>query len=619
MTRTRWSVVALFLSSHAILLLYSAHVHAVTVDEGQHLAAGVHDWDSGEFYLYRVNPPLVRVLATLPVVIAGAKAPDDFHDVPGVRLEFDYHTAFAKANADRYQDFVFLARLMGIVWSLVGGLLVFRWTLEVFGPNAATLSLAMWCFEPNIMAHAKLLTPDIPATVAGFGATYCFWKYLRRPSTKLACASGLLLGVALLTKLTMLALFGIWPVVWLAWNVGALRAPSTTTTRRNLLRTGAVHAVAITAIALVTVNAGYGFRGFAPRLGDLTFVSRTFGGEGAFVSTRNPVPTRPFADRWFQGIRLPLPADYVMGMDLQRLDFERPMKSYMAGRWRSHGWWYYYLYAIAVKVPLGFLALALWGIAFAVIGLLRRRDPVMSRNRIVLAVPAAALFILVSSQTGFSHHMRYVLPCFPFVMVMAGATIVQVVQRRPRVVRGLAISFTALGIISSLRVYPHSLSYFNEAAGGPVAGPRRLDNSNVDWGQDLLYLKAWLQQHPEARPLGLAYFGVVDPRILGIDFVLAPSVQGIVVPEAQASSFAHGPQPGYFAVSVNYLYGTTFVCFKQADAEATPCGGDDYEYFRMFEPIARLGYSIYVYHLSFEQANQLRYRLGYEPLPDALH
>jgi hypothetical protein len=59
-------------------------------------------------------------------------------------------------------------------------------------------------------------------------------------------------------------------------------------------------------------------------------------------------------------------------------------------------------------------------------------------------------------------------------------------------------------IASSLGVYPHSLSYFNELVGGPANGHAHLLDSNIDWGQDLLLLKEWLDAHPEASPLGLA-------------------------------------------------------------------------------------------------------------------
>jgi hypothetical protein len=50
----------------------------------------------------------------------------------------------------------------------------------------------------------------------------------------------------------------------------------------------------------------------------------------------------------------------------------------------------------------------------------------------------------------------------------------------------------AWSVGSSLWYYPHSLSYFNELVGGPMGGPKHLLDSNIDWGQDLFYLKDWL-------------------------------------------------------------------------------------------------------------------------------
>lgn len=47
-------------------------------------------------------------------------------------------------------------------------------------------------------------------------------------------------------------------------------------------------------------------------------------------------------------------------------------------------------------------------------------------------------------------------------------------------------------VTSSLWIYPHSLSYFNETVEGPLNGPKHLLGSNVDWGQDVLYLRQWI-------------------------------------------------------------------------------------------------------------------------------
>jgi hypothetical protein len=114
---------------------------------------------------------------------------------------------------------------------------------------------------------------------------------------------------------------------------------------------------------------------------------------------------------------VPLPEDYVQGIDIQKRDFEYKIWSYLRGQWREGGWWYYYAYALLIKVPLGTWLLILLGCICASLSG-KYRAP--WRSEIMLFLPGMAIFLLVSSQTGFSHHMRYVLGAFPFAFIWAG-------------------------------------------------------------------------------------------------------------------------------------------------------------------------------------------------------
>jgi hypothetical protein len=68
------------------------------------------------------------------------------------------------------------------------------------------------------------------------------------------------------------------------------------------------------------------------------------------------------------------------------------------------------------------------------------------------------------------------------------------------------------------------MSYFNELAGGPTGGHRHIIDANIDWGQDLYFLKEWQRENPHAKPFYLAYFGSLDPAWLAIDFTLPPQI-----------------------------------------------------------------------------------------------
>src|SRR5262249_49556574 len=96
-------------------------------------------------------------------------------------------------------------------------------------------------------------------------------------------------------------------------------------------------------------------------------------------------------------------------------------------------------------------------------------------------------------------------------------------------------------VASSLSCYPHSRSYFNELAGGPMRGHQRFASVDSDWGQDLLRLRSWLQEHQEVRPLSYMCSGGVKPTLLGIN---------------SQRLAARDPIPGWHAVCLSALNGT---------------------------------------------------------------
>ena len=582
-----------FLAVHAGLLLNGLRQNFVTVDEVAYLPAGLSHWQTGTFTLYRVNPPLPRALAVLPVLARGPAVDYRHYDSrPGARSEGPVGVDFATRHAADYFRLVCLARLAGVAWSLAGALLVFHWSKALYGERAAWVGLALWCFSPNVLAHAQLLTPDVPAAVAGLAATYAFWRYLRSPSWEWAFFAGLLLGVAELTKFTLLVLYAVWPALWLAFFL-----------RRRGPRPRWAQLLFLLALSVLVINVGYAFTGTGRPLGEAPFVSRALSGEARGALYGGDSGNR-FRGSWAGPLPVPLPEDFVRGVDEQWRDFEAGWPSYLAGEWRRKGWWYYYLYAFTVKVPLGALALVLWGLA-----LLAARHPSCAdwTDELTLALPALAVLALVSWQTGFTHHLRYTLPMFPFVIVSTSKVGYFLAPGR-RTAGMVVIALLCWAAVSSLRVYPHSLSYFNEAAGGPENGPNHLLDSNIDWGQDLLFLADWLKEHPEARPLKLAYFGRAGPSLLGIRYEL-PAYG----PHGGRGGDV-GPLPGFYAVSVNFVWGMSFPAPDgQGSWEYVPLHG--YEYFKLFQPIAKAGYSIYIYHITPDQANAVRRQMGLPPLP----
>jgi len=165
--------VAMLLLAQAALLAFSAARHSPTDLEPALLAAGIANWKYGRFELYRVNPPLVRMAAALPALFVGSN--NDwraFSDAPGARPEFAVGNDFIHANGPSAIPLVVYARWACIPFSSIGAYFAYRWASELYNPGAGLVTLALYVFDPNLLAHGALITSDAAATSFGIVAGY---------------------------------------------------------------------------------------------------------------------------------------------------------------------------------------------------------------------------------------------------------------------------------------------------------------------------------------------------------------------------------------------------------------------------------------------------------------
>tara|TARA_R110002072_G_scaffold301976_1_gene483183 strand:- start:17431 stop:19422 length:1992 start_codon:yes stop_codon:yes gene_type:complete len=606
--RAWWLIATAILAVHSGLLAWSASTHSATWDEGGHLSAGLSHWEFGTFELYSVNPPLVRTVAALPVWLFTDPVLDwsDRSTDPQKRSEVRVGRKLLAVNKVDSIRMLQVARLTCIPFSLLGAVICSLWARDLYGKNAALLALVLWCFSPMILGHGALITPDVAAASTGICALYFFRRYLRQPSWEAAIAAGTACGIAVLTKSTWLVLLpALGLVLWLCWRTGEwLRL----NVRHKVHEIASLLLVAL--VALIVVNAFYGFRGSLTPLRDYRFISDSLAGPEE--SRDSQKQGNRFTESLLGRIPVPLPRNLVLGIDIQKKDFEKGFtnlgyKSYLLGTWKKGGWWYYYLVSLAVKVPLGTWLIAF--LALVVRILLPRESAVNRKEESLLAGTGFVIVALVSSQLGMNRHLRYILPAWPFafIWISQAARLLNGWALTSRLLLGLGLLWS---VFSSLWYFPHSISYFNELTAGPRYGHHVLINSNIDWGQDLLYLKDWLDEHPEVEDLRMAWFGNFDPRAIGIEFRLPSPLFDDTRDRPIREQKWIGPKPGWYAVSVNYLYGHTMP-IPDGKGRFKYFGGQPvFEYFREFEPIATAGYSIYIYHLNRDEVNRVRRKLN---------
>lgn len=577
------AAVVAMLAAHAGLLAYNAWRQSPTIDEPAHLVAGLNYWRTGRFELYAVNPPLVRLVGALPVLfmepnLAALNAenlqPDSATQRALGRVEFGAGTQFASDNGPRFFTMMTAARLACIPFSLLGAVCCYLWAKALYGSTAGLFAMAIWCVFPEVLAHGSLMTNDVPSAAMAVWSGYLFWKWMKQPTPAAASLAGLVLGIALLTKFTLLLFVALWPAMWLLARV---------TTRPSLSRAAWLRELSSLSlsllIALLVLNAGYLFQGTFSRLGSHQFTSHALSGidsEWTDSETANR-----FSGSWLGGMRVPLPSAMIRGIDQQKQDFEKFQPARIGGRSYDGGVWYFHLYAALVKWPLGFWLL-LW--LAAIVGGCGESWT----DRLCLLGPPLAILIVtsLSSSIGF---FRYMLPATPFLIVCCGRTLAPQMlpawrQYTPPLVAGGWL------LVSSLLVYPYSLAYFNEFAGGPRNGHAHLIDCNIDWGQDMLEFKRWMDEHPDARPLYYVCNSMVDPQLAGIE-VQFPEIERWVGPNGIETEIS----PGYHAISVNALRGATHFAFgpngiQHAEEPSVTC-------FLEMEPIAVIGYTIYVYRI----------------------
>jgi len=567
-------LVALFLAIHVGMLSWLAWVHSPLVDEPAHLASGLHHWHTFSFDLYRVNPPLVRAVASIPLLAFTPKTNWDSHTAnPYRRAEFPVGGDFIAANKNHH-FYLFLARLFCIPFSVLGGLVCYLWGKQLFGNVSGLLALILWCFSPMILAFGYTIMPDVAAASLGVGACYVFRKWLLQQNLFHAILAGTVLGIAELCKFTLLVLYPVFAIVWLASiyaNRNQIKVQRIVSQLKQL--------TVIFGASIFIINMGYGFEGSFIQLKDYEFISRTlcaktkWNHETGFTTTGNR-----FRDLHIGKVPIPLPYNYVSGIDVQKYDFEIGKRSYLLGQWSSQGWHSYYFIGLLFKEPLAYWILLL--LAFCTFTF-SKRYRVDGISEILLVLPVIVIFLLVSSQTKLNHHLRYAIPLLPF-LYLGTCRIARSLQYRNRTI--IAVSGISLIwlFISAASTFPHYQGYFNEITRFGSHGkyfsaavPPPLLGSNIDWEQNTYFLKSWCEHHPECRPIFISYPSSVSLDGLGI----------------RAESLPKELITGYYLIGVNELFSES----------------KEYDYFKQLQPIAHIGYSIYIYHLTQEDVERLKH------------
>jgi Dolichyl-phosphate-mannose-protein mannosyltransferase len=577
--RMKNSRVVVALGVFALLVVFLVELavtvrgESITWDEDDHLYAGYMSLKTGDFGLNPEHPPMVKMLAALPILGM------PLH-VPALQGREFKHDAFLGGKEFLFKNdadtMLFRARMAAATFAILLALLVFLAGREMFGVAAGFVALVLLVFDPNQIAHGAFVTTDTALTCFMFGSVYAFYRYVKRPTIWRLVVVGLAWGLALAAKHTGIFVFPMLVVLALCeWWMGRKAEPGagTDAPRRLGLVQYVLALAAITAVSLTVLWGFYGFR-YAARPAGLVLNPTS-----AEYIAQLPRPGEAKLLATVSRFHL-LPESYIYGLADVRLT-DSVYNSFLLGKTYPHGVWFYFPFAIAIKSTLAFLILlgiAIWAIA--------ARKLTRWREILFLTVPPA-LYLAVAMSSHMNIGVRHVLPLYAFLEVLIGGVAVALVAASPKwkyVIGALIL----LQVATSLRAFPSYISYVNEAWGGQKNAWWLLSDSNADWAQQLKATKSYLDARG-IKDCWFVYFGegVIDASYYGIPCKMLPTQDAMWVDE----KFYDTPEvvDGVVLISAGDLSG-----FEYGPGELNP-----YEQFKSVKPTDAIQHQIYVYEGKF--------------------
>ena len=489
----------------ALLVLIAGEIFLSTrqesqvIDEADHLYAGYEYWMNGDFGRNPEHPPLAKLIAASALLSLNLEEPADIDGMSQKAQDFLNASAWLYgADAD-----ALLARGRGmlIVFALGLALAIFAAGREMFGPEAGLLAMALFAFEPMLLANGGLITTDMALSCTMFCSVYAFYQYVKRPTAARLAVCAIAVGLTLVAKQSGVFVFPILGLIAVAELAMQARTDPDDSRKISMSRTATTLALAFVTMALVsyaTLWAFYGFR-YAARPAGLA-MKPTLAHYHAQIPNKLEATAIGFCARHHL-----LPEAYLYGWsDILQIPGARV--TFLLGKLYLGRRWFLFPAMILLKSTITLLVL----VALAPLAGVWRRN----REFTFLTIPAA-FYLLIAMASGMNAEARYILPIYPFCIVLAGAAGREMARRS----RGWAIAVTALLVFaaaSSLHAFPDYLAYSNEAFGGPSNTYRLVSGTNGDWAQGLKWTKTYLDQNHITECWFAYSTPIVDPAYYGI-------------------------------------------------------------------------------------------------------
>jgi hypothetical protein len=548
-----------------VQLFLSVRRESQTWDEGNHIFAGYRSWTHADFGLNPEHPPLVKLLATVPLLSLHPES-------PVLEERFFKEDAFLRGKEFLYRNdpekILARTRTAAAILTLLTAFVIFFGAREMFGTGAAFIALTLLAFDPNLLAHGALITTDVGLACFMFLTVYMFYRFVKCPSALRLIMTGASVGLVLAVKHTGLLVLPI--LFLLAVCELALGATRKNIGPQTLKIFGSL--VLITLIGGVVLWSFYGFR-YAARPNGLQMNPPLV----EYVKGLEAYEAWPIST--MARFRI-LPESYLYGLVDVKLTANY-YTSYVLGKVYPHGVWFYFPIAFLVKSTVAVLVFLL-----LTLGVIAARRLNHWREILFLLVPTI-FYLIVALAVGMNIGVRHILIVYVFLYVLIGGAAWALIRKSRKWAYAVGVLLLAHAA-SSVMAFPNYIPYSNELWGGPSQTHKYLTDSNADWGEQLKSVKQYLDQRG-VKECWFVYFaaGVAEPGYYGIPCKPLPTISTLWLNEPiEVPASIDGP----VLISASNL----------SSVEFGPGRLDPYGQFKLMKPTAVIDHGVFVFDGKFD-------------------
>lgn len=458
-------IALLFIALYSVIQVFCLNQLSPTYDEGSFAAYGA------TILKFQRQKDVIKYESKLPITALNM--------LPRA-IEQVFDPALDKTMEESITDIIY-GRYVSLLVTIFLGLLIFKWTSQLYNSRTGLFSLLLFLLCPNFLAHGIFVSSDIFAAFFMTLSLYYLWKFANEQKTGHLIIMSFATALAQISKFSMVHLFILIPVLLFAFRFLKKETPSL---KKFTFKRSLGHAALFLFINwLIICTAHFFYQVFLP-MSDYSFMSSTF---------KNWQPA-------FSWLPIPLPSSYLCSLDaVMYFDqlgggVQNSLNGapYILGQTSIKGFWFYYFVVLLFKVPIPILLVWLGSLFLIPVNFKRS---FFFRHEIFLLLPVLYFLIYMNFFYSTQVGIRHIIIIFPLLFVFAGRFITKIFESKKQFILYLMLIYTTISVCN---YFPHFLPYTNEFIMNKKLAYRKIADTNLCYGEGKNYLEKYLTENPEA-------------------------------------------------------------------------------------------------------------------------